>query len=85
VLPLSHTMGLTSVLLSTLSAGGSVLLRPRFDVAALVRALADGVTLFQGVQAMHSALLAHLKTTGAVLHARNCATSTRADRRWIRR
>jgi long-chain acyl-CoA synthetase len=69
VLPLSHTMGLTSVLLSTLSAGGSVRLRPRFDVAALIHALAGGVTLFQGVQAMYSALLAHPQPKGAVLNA----------------
>jgi acyl-CoA synthetase (AMP-forming)/AMP-acid ligase II len=69
VLPLSHTIGLTSVLLSTLSAGGSVRLRPRFDVAALVRALADGVSLLQGVPAMYSALLAHLRVTGAALAA----------------
>jgi long-chain acyl-CoA synthetase len=62
VLPMSHTMGLTSVLLSTLVAGGSVLLRSRFDVEALVNAVEEkGLTLFQGVQAMHSALLNHLK------------------------
>ena len=69
VLPLSHTMGLTSVLLSTLSAGGCVLLRPRFEVAALAEALAGGITLFQGVQAMYSALLAHLRSSGTTLAA----------------
>jgi len=69
VLPLSHTMGLTSVLLSTLSAGGSVWLRARFDVAGTVHALADGVTLFQGVQVMYSALLTHFHATGAALNA----------------
>lgn len=68
VLPMSHTMGLTSVLLGTLAAGGSVLLRARFDVAALVDAIeAKGLTMFQGVQAMHSALLAHLKRLGRPL------------------
>ena len=69
VLPLSHTIGLTSVLLSTLSAGGSVWLRPRFDAAALVGALANGVSLLQGVPAMYAALLAHLRATGARLEA----------------
>jgi acyl-CoA synthetase (AMP-forming)/AMP-acid ligase II len=65
---MSHTMGLTSVLLGTLAAGGSVLLRARFDVAALVDAIeAKGLTMFQGVQAMHSALLAHLKRLGRPL------------------
>lgn len=68
VLPISHTMGLTSVLLSTLVAGGSVLLRARFDVKALVSAVEEqGLTMFQGVQAMHSALLAHLKRHGRTL------------------
>jgi len=62
VLPMSHTMGLTSVLLSTLAAGGSVLVRARFDVEALVEAIETReLTLFQGVQAMHMALLSHLR------------------------
>lgn len=62
VLPMSHTMGLTSVLLGTLVAGGSVVLRARFDVEALVVAIEqDAITMFQGVQAMHASLLNHLK------------------------
>ena len=68
VLPISHTMGLTSVLLSTLVAGGSVLLRTRFEVEALLEAIEmQGLTLFQGVQAMHTALLAHLRRLGRTL------------------
>ena len=68
VLPMSHTMGLTSVLLSTLVAGGSVLVSPRFKVEALVHAIeTQGLSLFQGVQAMHSALLAHLRRHGRTL------------------
>ncbi|OUM01584.1 class I adenylate-forming enzyme family protein [Variovorax sp. JS1663] len=69
VLPMSHTMGLTSVLLGTLVAGGSVLLSARFEVEALVDAIeTQGLTLFQGVQAMHTALLAHLRRHGRALH-----------------
>ncbi|MDR6858494.1 AMP-binding protein [Variovorax guangxiensis] len=68
VLPMSHTMGLTSVLLGTLVAGGSVLVSPRFEVEALVEAIeTQGLSLFQGVQAMHSALLAHLRRRGHTL------------------
>ncbi|RDK11924.1 class I adenylate-forming enzyme family protein [Cupriavidus lacunae] len=64
-LPMSHTMGLTSVMLSTLIAGGSVLVVPRFEVAHLVDALESfSVTLFQGVQAMYTGLLGFLKTEG---------------------
>jgi len=68
VLPMSHTMGLTSVLLSTLVAGGSVLLSARFEVEALVDAIETrGLTLFQGVQAMHTALLTHLRRHGRAM------------------
>jgi len=68
VLPMSHTMGLTSVLLSTLIAGGSVLLSTRFEVEELLDAIETrGLTLFQGVQAMHTALLAHLRRLGRSL------------------
>ncbi len=62
VLPMSHTMGLTSVMLSTLVAGGAVVLQPRFEVDALVHAIEqEGITLFQGVQAMYSSLLNYLQ------------------------
>lgn len=68
VLPMSHTMGLTSVLLSTLAAGGSVLLSARFEVEALLDAIeTQELTHFQGVQAMHTALLAHLRRVGRAL------------------
>jgi long-chain acyl-CoA synthetase len=62
VLPISHSMGLTSVLLSTMVAGGSVMLSARFDVERLVDAIEnDGITLFQGVQAMYTGLLAYME------------------------
>jgi long-chain acyl-CoA synthetase len=68
VLPMSHTMGLTSVLLSTLVAGGSVVLRPRFEVEALLHAIEEeGITLFQGVQAMYSSLLSFLRHDDSLL------------------
>lgn len=68
VLPISHAMGLTSVLLSTLSAGAAVVIRERFDVEPLLQDLQDKrITLFQGAQAMYLAILNKLKTTGQPL------------------
>jgi long-chain acyl-CoA synthetase len=65
VLPMSHTMGLSSVTLSTLVAGGSVQVVARFEVAHLVEALEKSrITLFQGVQAMYTGLLGFLKAEG---------------------
>lgn len=70
VLPMSHAMGLTIVLLSTLLAGGSVRTVARFDPAQLVHALEhEDITLFQGVQAMHASLLTHLRSRPQPLRA----------------
>ncbi|MBU6491959.1 MAG: AMP-binding protein [Burkholderiales bacterium] len=61
VLPISHVYGLASVCLGTLYAGGTLRLVPRFDPARVLHALAnEGVTIFQGVPAMHAKLLEHL-------------------------
>lgn len=61
VLPISHVYGLASVCLGTLYAGGTLRLAPRFDPARVLRALAnEGVTIFQGVPAMHAKLFEQL-------------------------
>lgn len=61
VLPISHVYGLASVCLGTLYAGGTLRLAPRFAPDAVLRALSnEGVTIFQGVPAMHAKLLEHL-------------------------
>ncbi|KVL89369.1 class I adenylate-forming enzyme family protein [Burkholderia stagnalis] len=65
VLPVSHVYGLASVCLGSLYAGATLRLAPRFSPEAVRVALADeGVTIFQGVPAMHAKLLEHLHTHG---------------------
>ncbi|KWF63154.1 class I adenylate-forming enzyme family protein [Burkholderia pseudomultivorans] len=65
VLPVSHVYGLASVCLGSLYAGATLRLAPRFAPEAVRVALADeGVTIFQGVPAMHAKLLEHLHTHG---------------------
>ena len=63
VLPMSHVYGFASVCLGSLYAGATLRLVPRFAPEAVRRALADeGVSIFQGVPAMHAKLLEHLQT-----------------------
>ncbi|KFG97518.1 AMP-binding protein [Burkholderia paludis] len=70
VLPVSHVYGLASVCLGSLYAGATLRLAPRFAPEAVRVALADeGVTIFQGVPAMHAKLLEHLHTHGHAWHA----------------
>jgi long-chain acyl-CoA synthetase len=69
VLPISHIFGLASTFLGTLNAGGTLMLVPRFDPAHLAGALADGITVFQGVPAMYARLLEHLDSEGVPLKA----------------
>lgn len=59
-LPLHHVHGLVIALLSTLSAGGSTTLLPRFDAAAVVAAAADA-TVFMGVPTMYGRMVEHLE------------------------
>ncbi|MSP82343.1 MAG: long-chain fatty acid--CoA ligase [Alphaproteobacteria bacterium] len=72
VLPLSHSYGISSVLIAGLMSGAFVRLVPRFTPESLVRYLAeDGLTVVQGVPAMYARLLEHLSVTGQVPHAPN--------------
>jgi long-chain acyl-CoA synthetase len=65
VLPISHVYGFASVCLGSLYAGATLRLAPRFSPEAVRRALAEeGVSIFQGVPAMHAKLLEHLQTHG---------------------
>ena len=65
VLPISHVYGFASVCLGSLYAGATLRLAPRFAPEAVRRALAEeGVSIFQGVPAMHAKLLEHLQTHG---------------------
>ena len=70
VLPISHVYGLTSVCLGTLYAGGTLRLAARFTPEAVLDSLAhDGLTILQGVPAMHARLMAYVATHGASLVA----------------
>jgi long-chain acyl-CoA synthetase len=60
VLPLFHIYGLSSVLLRHLASGNELLLRPRFDVEAIVRDIeVNRATSFPGVPTMWIALVNH--------------------------
>ena len=60
VLPLFHIYGLSSVLLRHLTSGNELLLRPRFEVEAIVRDIeVNRATSFPGVPTMWIALVNH--------------------------
>ncbi len=62
VLPMSHILGLTGVLISALLSGAQIYLAPRFDPAAIFDAIAeDGITAMIGTPGMY-ALLAEYAT-----------------------
>jgi long-chain acyl-CoA synthetase len=57
VLPISHILGLTGVLISSLLSGAQVHLTARFDpVAALAAIKADGITIMLGTPTMYAML-----------------------------
>ncbi len=63
-LPMSHIFGIATVLMATLYAGASLVLRSRFDTEDAFKALANpGVTILQGVPTMFSRLLATAPTS----------------------
>lgn len=65
-LPLFHVHGLIAGLTSSLAAGGRVLLRERFDAAAVLERLNAGdVTMFFGVPTMYVRLIERLRAAGA--------------------
>lgn len=65
VLPSSHVFGLSSVLCGTLYQGGRLLIAPRFDGEAVLKALAEaGISIFQGVPQMHARLCSLIETAG---------------------
>jgi long-chain acyl-CoA synthetase len=65
VLPISHIVGLTVIVLGTLLRGASLYLCPRFDPAAALTALErDRLTVMLGVPAMYQLLLEYVKRKG---------------------
>ncbi|WP_345798733.1 class I adenylate-forming enzyme family protein [Castellaniella sp. MT123] len=58
-LPLSHIFGIATVLMATVQAGASLVVRRRFDPADLLKSLqSPGLSILQGVPTMYSRLLA---------------------------
>ncbi|TXL82383.1 long-chain fatty acid--CoA ligase [Vineibacter terrae] len=65
VLPMSHIVGFSIILASSLMAGSTVHLVPRYDPAAFVAAVAAGtVTMLFGVPATYQRLLEHKSVAG---------------------
>ena len=65
VLPMSHAVGLSVVLLGTLLSGATLYLSPRFDpVAALATLERDRLTVMLGAPAMFSLLVEYAKLKG---------------------
>ena len=65
VLPMSHAVGLSVVLLGTLLSGATLYLSPRFDPAAVLAALEkDRMTVVLGVPAMFALLVEYAKSKG---------------------
>jgi long-chain acyl-CoA synthetase len=65
ILPMSHAVGLSVVLLGALLSGTSLYLTPRFDpVAALATLEKDRLTIMLGAPAMFSLLLEYTKMKG---------------------
>jgi long-chain acyl-CoA synthetase len=67
VLPFSHVFGFASVFVGTLYAGACMMVVPRFTPERVLADLQRGVTVLQGVPAMHAKLLEHIKLNHAAI------------------
>ncbi|WP_158817541.1 AMP-binding protein [Methylocapsa sp. S129] len=71
VLPMSHIVGLSNILIGALMFGASIQVAPRYAPEDLERALVeDGVSVLYGVPATYQRLLEHMKATGKTKLAR---------------
>jgi malonyl-CoA/methylmalonyl-CoA synthetase len=69
-LPMTHIFGLGTVLVASMHAGATLLMRTTFDPADALHDLAhEGVTQLQGPPALFSRLLAHMEQAG-IEHSR---------------
>lgn len=74
-LPLFHVFGLTGALNSAVRAGATLTLIPRFDpLKALEVIERDGVTVFEGVPTMYSALLGAAEAAAGTRTLRTCVS-----------
>src|SRR6185437_12269505 len=65
VLPVSHILGLTGVLLSSLYYGASVQLVSRFDPALALKAMQNGVSVMVGTPSMYGMISEYAARKGA--------------------
>ncbi len=64
VLPFFHIFGLTNIMISTVSAGSTMLVHPRFDADAVMKDFqTKRPTMFAGVPTMYTALVSHPAAT----------------------
>jgi long-chain acyl-CoA synthetase len=69
-LPLFHSTGQTAQMNAGISSGGTLVLLPRFDAAAAIKAMVDErINFWVGVPTMYWALLQHARQTGADVQA----------------
>ncbi|MEP1442438.1 MAG: class I adenylate-forming enzyme family protein [Hyphomicrobiales bacterium] len=71
VLPGTHIFGLATVFLQTMLAGATLQIMRRFEVEKVVEALESGVTVFQGVPQMFTAIVNYLATEKRSFDASN--------------
>ncbi|WP_214648028.1 class I adenylate-forming enzyme family protein [Ruegeria lacuscaerulensis] len=64
VLPGTHIFGFSSIILTTLLAGGCLRFQPRFDPAQVIAGLHSGATMLSGVPQMFALILKHCKDKG---------------------
>ncbi|MFV8317357.1 long-chain-fatty-acid--CoA ligase [Mycobacterium sp. 23] len=74
-LPLFHVFGLTGALNSAVRAGATLTLIPRFDPRKALEVIErDGVTVFEGVPTMYSALLGAADAAAGTRTLRTCVS-----------
>ena len=70
VLPIAHVYWLTSIMLTTMHCGATLVFAPRFEPERLARSLAEeGITVLHGVPAIYAKLLDWARRKGVALPA----------------
>lgn len=69
ILPCTHIMAFSTLLMAGLAAGSTMHMMPRFSPAAVLAAFGGGTTVFSAVPQLYDRLLHHLDDTGAPLVA----------------
>lgn len=64
VIPVTHVFGFVSIIMASLSVGATMRLMNRFDEAATLQALADGISYFPAVPMMHARIIDYARRNG---------------------